>query len=158
MPSGKIHALATTITAGVGGPMMVVLGGQPVLHGMAFVAGCMTGLLVNPDLDMRHDTRSHTLVRRSAGFVWGALWRYYWTPYSRLIPYHRHWLSHTPVLGTLLRLLYLFAIPGLIYWALTYFLPIPAFTFPQVRAVLIWSVAGLMIVDGLHAVMDRTIH
>ena len=158
MPSGKFHALATTVTAGIGGSMMVLLGGQPTAYGVAFVAGCMTGLLVNPDLDMHHDTRSHALVRSSAGCLVGTAWHIFWLPYARLIPRHRHWISHLPVLSTLVRVVYMLAIPAALYWAITYFLPIPALTFPQFRTFFTWALAGLMIVDGIHTIMDWIIH
>lgn len=63
--------------------------------GGAFFSGWMFG----PDLD--HRTDSKPLQR------WGPL-RPIWYPYRKiLIPRHRHPLSHCPVLGTVVRCLYL---------------------------------------------------
>jgi len=57
---------------------------------------------------------------------WGLL-RFIWIPYQRLIPRHRHWLSHGIIVGSALRLAYLgvllsplgFVFPGLqqVQWA-----------------------------------------
>lgn len=59
---------------------------------LSFLAG---GLLLSPDLD----TRSNATRR------WGPL-RLLWWPYRRLLS-HRSLVSHTPLLGTAGRLLYL---------------------------------------------------
>ncbi len=65
---------------------------------LASVAGFLfSGLMFGPDLDIysRHFMR------------WGWL-RWLWLPYRRLIP-HRSLLSHGIIIGTLLRLVYLFS-------------------------------------------------
>ncbi len=55
------------------------------------------GYWLSPDLDIK-----------SAPFLrWGIL-RFIWLPYQKKIP-HRHWLSHSPVIGSTIRLLYLAA-------------------------------------------------
>jgi len=56
--------------------------------------------------------------------------RVLWLPYQKLIPCHRHWLSHGVIVGSVVRLLYLAALllplwvifPGLqqIEWAITW--------------------------------------
>ena len=63
--------------------------------GLAFLVG---GLWLSPDLD----TRSNPTRR------WGPL-RLLWWPYRRLLR-HRSLLSHSPLLGTAGRLLYLLAL------------------------------------------------
>ncbi len=65
------------------------------IAGIAFAIG---GQWLSPDLD----TKSNALKR------WGFL-KWIWSPYRKLIP-HRSLLSHSPFLGTALRLLYLLVI------------------------------------------------
>jgi uncharacterized metal-binding protein len=67
VPSGKIHAIATVISGGVAAPLLY-LSGQPAASSLAFAGGCMLGLIVTPDLDVRHrDTHSEAIVRKSGG-------------------------------------------------------------------------------------------
>ncbi len=156
MFSGKAHAAATVITAGVASPAIVFLAQQPPLSAIAFAAGCMVGLVVTPDLDVRYrNTYSETIMRHTAGRFVGLLWDILWLPYAYLIPRHRHWLSHTPLLGTALRLLYLLILPALIWWILGYFAALPALPQITLSPVASWALGGLVLVDALHWAMDR---
>jgi uncharacterized metal-binding protein len=77
--------------------------------GILTAAGCAVGVLLSPDLDQEGSiTISESYVYVHGGFLLGVLWRGYWMIYAIAIP-HRHWLSHTPGIGTLLRIAYLFA-------------------------------------------------
>ena len=64
---------------------------------IAASANLLGGLLLSPDLDLVSPPYQR----------WGPL-RWIWVPYQRLIPKHRHWLSHGVLIGSVLRLLYLF--------------------------------------------------
>jgi uncharacterized metal-binding protein len=94
MASGRSHDRATGLLALPFGllwwPLLGVMG--TVVASGAFLIG---GLWLSPDLD----TRSNATRR------WGPL-RLLWWPYRRLLP-HRSILSHSPVLGTAGRLLYM---------------------------------------------------
>ena len=95
MASGRSHDRATWILALPFGALWwpwLGLAGMAVAS-VSFLAG---GLLLSPDLD----TRSNPTHR------WGPL-RLLWWPY-RLLLSHRSLVSHTPVIGTAGRLLYLF--------------------------------------------------
>jgi uncharacterized metal-binding protein len=98
MASGRNHDrsiyFATPIVFGVGSYYFGIELG--LIAGAAHYVG---GLMLSPDLD---------LVSRPYK-RWGFL-RWLWLPYQRLIPRHRHWLSHGPVIGSLVRLLYLTAL------------------------------------------------
>ena len=94
MASGRSHDRATWALALPFGALWwpwLGLPGTAVAAG-SFLAG---GLLLSPDLD----TRSNATRR------WGPL-RLLWWPYRRWLS-HRSLLSHTPLLGTAGRLLYL---------------------------------------------------
>jgi uncharacterized metal-binding protein len=98
MASGRNHDraiyFATPIVFGVGTSYFGIELG--LIAGAAHYVG---GLMLSPDLD---------LVSRPYK-RWGFL-RWLWLPYQRLIPRHRHWLSHGPVIGSAVRLLYLAAL------------------------------------------------
>lgn len=69
--------------------------------------------------------------------------------YARMIP-HRG-ISHMPVVGTLTRVLYLGVI-GLLVWIVVGRPALPTYLPWRV----LWVVAGLVIVDALHWVRDRS--
>lgn len=94
MASGRSHDRATWILALPFGALWwpwLGMGGVAV----ASVSFLMGGLLLSPDLD----TRSNATRR------WGPL-RVLWWPYRRFLS-HRSLISHTPLIGTAGRLLYL---------------------------------------------------
>jgi uncharacterized metal-binding protein len=105
MASGQQHDRATWILALpfglLWGPWLGLAG--VAAAGLAFLIG---GLWLSPDLD----TRSNPSRR------WGPL-RLLWWPYRQLLR-HRSLLSHSPVLGSAGRLLYLAALVGLAGWLL----------------------------------------
>jgi uncharacterized metal-binding protein len=94
MASGKNHDrgiyLATPIVLGVGWHYWGLEIGS-----IAASAHFLGGLWLSPDLD---------LVSRP--FLRWSILRFIWIPYQKFIP-HRSPLSHAPVLGSLIRLLYL---------------------------------------------------
>jgi uncharacterized metal-binding protein len=154
MPSGKIHALTTTVAAGALGPLIFMVGKQPLIHASAFSAGCLLGLFINPDLDIDHGNKSYALVRESTGRMGVSLWQIFWWPYARLIP-HRSPLSHMPIIGTAIRMGYLVVGPVLVWAALRMVLPLPPLTLPSLTPLWWWGFAGLALVDTLHAAQDR---
>ena len=97
MASGRSHDRATWVLSLPFGllwwPLLGLAG--VACAGLAFLLG---GLLLSPDLD----TRSNPTRR------WGPL-RLLWWPYRRLLR-HRSIVSHSPVLGSCGRLLYLGAL------------------------------------------------
>jgi uncharacterized metal-binding protein len=97
MASGRRHDRTTRLLALPFGLLWwPVLGPTgAATGGLAFLVG---GLWLSPDLD----TRSNATRR------WGPLGLFWW-PYRRLLS-HRSLLSHSPLLGTALRLLWLAAV------------------------------------------------
>ncbi len=158
MPSGKVHAIATAIIASGSLPAMLLLSQEPANLSIAFTAGCAAGLILSPDLDIRHTTESQYLVRKTGGCVAGALWTGLWWPYAHLlIPRHRHPLSHLPILGTAIRVVYLAGVPLILWWLLHLAIPeIPLPTLPQISLPIWWSLGGLALVDALHTILDIT--
>ena len=101
MASGRAHDRATWLLALPFGMLWWPWLG-PAGSGCAGLAFLVGGLWLSPDLD----TRSNPTRR------WGPL-RLLWWPYRRLLS-HRSLVSHSPLLGTAGRLLYLAALAGVI--------------------------------------------
>ena len=117
MASGKNHDRSILFTS----PIVGIIG---VSHSLelgivAAAAHIVAGLYLSPDLDLVSKPYKR----------WGWL-RWIWVPYQKLIPCHRHWLSHGVIVGSVVRLLYLVALllplwfifPGLqqVEWAITW--------------------------------------
>lgn len=152
MPGGKVHSALTLATAsGVIAPYAIVqLNGDPYMY----VAGCLVGLFVMPDMDVDNGNISDYLIRKvSRPAQW--LWRLFWTPYALLVP-HRHFISHFPILGTFLRIGYIFIILNFtiflskMVWSI--------FDIVSLRWIWNWSFFfGLVHVDTIHWMADNTI-
>jgi uncharacterized metal-binding protein len=98
MASGRNHDrgiyFATPIVFGIGTYHFGI-----ELGVIAAAAHYVGGMMLSPDLDLV----SRPFKR------WGLL-RWLWIPYQKTVPHHRHWLSHGPVIGSLVRLVYLAAL------------------------------------------------
>jgi len=119
MPSGRTHTLASLAAAALLAP-----------SGIPAAIGCAVGVVLTPDLDLPRGPR---------------LWRLYWTPYERVMG-HRSRLSHFPILGTALRIVY--ALPLLLPWLVLF--GYSDAWLPDVGA----GCMGLILSDVLHCVMD----
>jgi uncharacterized metal-binding protein len=117
MASGRNHDRAILFASPV---VAIVVGSHSLeLAIVATSAHLVGGLYLSPDLDLKSIP-----FRR-----WGIL-KVLWVPYQKLVPCHRHWLSHGVVIGSVVRLLYLaalllpmwFLFPGLqqVQWAITW--------------------------------------
>jgi uncharacterized metal-binding protein len=106
MPDGKVHNAVTWLTAGY----IVILSPLYLPHtgpeALFMVPGCLTGLLVTPDLDVDYGTESAYLIKKNLGHMIMLAWLSFWWPYSRIFP-HRHWGSHVPVISTFIRMGYI---------------------------------------------------
>lgn len=122
-PDGFYHGRITMATAVVILPFSLFF--SLYLHSMTpmlLVLGCLAGMLVDPDLDQPSITSSEWRIIKIPllGIILGPLWIAYWLPYALImssnafkgLPYHlrliHRGLSHTPILGTLTRLFYLY--------------------------------------------------
>ena len=71
---------------------------------VAILVGSYAGTVITPDydLDSKLPRSLFTVIP-----ILRTLWRWFWLWYMKLVP-HRSWVSHTPVIGTFIRFLYLF--------------------------------------------------
>ncbi|MBF6613507.1 MAG: metal-binding protein [Chloroflexi bacterium] len=97
MPNARTHDIITIATAAAATPLILSSSWpdmNPTNAAVLIGSYLASGLLFSPDLDLRS-----TPYRR-----WGAL-RWAWLPYRRMVP-HRSWVSHSFIIGPLLRILY----------------------------------------------------
>jgi uncharacterized metal-binding protein len=106
MPGHRVHDALTVGAAAALPPAYYLLAPAPDAATAAVLAGsCLvSGFLFSPDLDVRSRSR-----RR-----WGPA-GILWAPYEKLVP-HRHFISHSIVVGPILRLAYFAAMTYLCLW------------------------------------------
>jgi uncharacterized metal-binding protein len=98
MPNIKTHDRITAVCAIPVAIASIAIANQlnnPTIPALSIPGFLFSGYMFGPDLDLR--SRPY--------YRWGYL-RWIWIPYQKLVP-HRSALSHGPVVGTSLRLLYL---------------------------------------------------
>lgn len=153
MAAGFEHDNASIALSPVIGTAVFAMTGD-ILLGCAAAMGCYSGIYLSPDLDLIQITRSERLAMNHYKIT-GFLFYLYWLPYGYAIP-HRHPLSHWPVLGTCLRVLY--GLMGLFVAAAVLDLLVPGVETAVFRATGslhfgAWMV-GLMVADTAHWIMD----
>ena len=153
MPSGRTHG-AITVMAATGifvFGMVQDANPQPIL---ATSFGCFMGLFLSPDLDLTMDVLPKARVRRWFGRPLWALWYGFWYPYSWAIP-HRSWVSHAPLVSTLIRVFYMFVPVMILDIFSSSFSVLDLFvTSAGLGPVVSFVFLGLVVSDVLHWVMD----
>jgi uncharacterized metal-binding protein len=94
MPNARTHDAITYAIIPLTYVGAVLYWGDHVISAIATVAMLFSGLMFGPDLDL--DSKPY---RR-----WGPL-KFLWKPYQAALP-HRSVLSHGPILGTIIRIVY----------------------------------------------------
>ncbi len=106
MSSGQHHAGMTKgIASGIGLGAISSYFLSPIE--ISFMAiGCLFGLFLSPDADVDGGYIGFWYIRKLFGKPGEFLWSILWTPYQRALK-HRSFWSHTPIIGTVVRLLYM---------------------------------------------------
>lgn len=112
MPGAKTHDMLTVVTGIVGMPVVWALLPDHNLAAVVTLTGAhlISGLAFSPDLDLASE-----IYRR-----WGPL-GIIWYPYREVV-HHRSWISHSLILGPLLRLVYFLVTGGLLMMGVLYLL------------------------------------
>lgn len=162
MPSGSTHRVATVLAAPIVaiafGYSAAMLGEQTGYQdgfraGIAATTGVLVTLAVNPDLDLLESSFKSKARKKYLLLPWWVLWM----PYSLSIP-HRSPYSHAPIIGTLIRVVYLLIIVAMILALLV----IAGFISPETigaagdapRWFYLWLIAGMIASDTLHWFLD----
>jgi len=117
--------------------------------GMFTGVGYLLHLAVEPDSDQISLTIMDGRMMRKFG-IFGVLWVMYWMPYAFVFP-HRSFLSHAPVVSTIIRLVYLSIPVVVLSWYTGYFNKTNiVYIFPAIMG----TVVGLSFADTIHFVLD----
>lgn len=147
MPMGITHRTINTMVSVPVGAGTLFIGWTPLQTTSLVVGYTFATFFMNPDLDLN-----------SIGYKsWGWL-RFIWWPYQKILG-HRCWMSHFPVISTLLRVIYLMWFPILLLLLLGSSAQAAARDtifdwFPQLAPYLLVFVAGMVLSDSLHAILD----
>lgn len=135
MPDGRTHAKFTALTA-VAVMALAATVDATSSQVVSVGAGALLGLLIHPDLDQAESRRD--------------LWSMVWYPYG-LVVKHRSWVSHAPLISTVIRIGYIISIIYVAWWLLVPRFPwlsnIPNWEYE-------WILAGLAMADFVHIVLD----
>lgn len=152
MASGRTHMAATLVLAPITAMATWNLTGGDAVTTAIAGTGCLSGILISPDLDMAGRTISETLLLRW-NVLLGRLWVALWFPYA-LLSKHRG-LSHVPVFGTLSRVMYLSVFYLGIHFLLQHYYALNLLLWPQLHwQELLIFITGLTISDVGHWILD----
>jgi len=147
MASGAAHAKASVIVSIPAGLIVGTSLGS-IFYGLGASLGSILGIALTPDLDQEMTTFFEWKLIRKTGPL-GFLWMAFWAPYSLLIP-HRSFWSHFPIVGTVIRLLYI-TTPIIAFCIWKEYIP----DLPQyIVDVIIGTCIGIAASDALHHFMD----
>jgi len=162
MASGVVHNTVTVAASAMLVPTVMAYG-FPMGTAVAVGAGCLAGIFLTPDLDQETYNRIENKFRKSKNpfvAILGNLYIIFWMPYALAVS-HRSFVSHAPIVGTLIRVIYLIAGTALVLFLSGHVL---SFVSPSVAtAFLGWlavtgylgsAVVGLVIADTLHWIFD----
>ncbi len=147
MPMGLTHRRINTIMSVPMAGSALYAGWQPAHVGLLVAGYTFATYFMNPDLDLN-----------SLGYQsWGWL-RIIWWPYQKVLG-HRCWMSHFPVISTILRIIYLLWFPAVLVLLLgSSFRAAARETLldwlPPLTPYIIVFIIGMVISDALHAVLD----
>jgi len=145
MASGVTHTRDSLILAGASVTGLLLVR-APIEVVVLVPVGCLLGTLITPDLDLNNECMPYRVAQILGGTPLRMVWRLIWFPYSRAFSHRSVW-THTPILGTVLRILYLL----LLYLAVAIIfrigLPVPTWHWA-------FLIIGLMISDTLHYFRD----
>lgn len=152
MASGEEHVLATLALTPITVMTVWDFTGGNTTAAMIAGAGCFSGIVISPDLDLAGRTISERLMIRWMGLL-GQVWIMLWLPYA-CFSKHRG-VSHVPFVGTLSRVLYLAVFYMGLHIFLQHYFMMDLLAWPQVhwQQILIFAI-GLAISDIGHWVLD----
>jgi uncharacterized metal-binding protein len=151
MSSGIVHGRATKAISPFVFVIVFICTNDFILATYGLI-GCLLGLFIEPDLDVDHTTMSERRIQ-DVSFLLGRIYYFIWLPYAKLLP-HRSFLSHTPVLSTSIRYIYIsawvLAVPLLLgFW------PIIRTFVLEYQDELVWLFIGTCVSDTMHFIFDQ---
>lgn len=150
MPSGKIHSITNIVVALSGSATMLLL--ERGTEGIVGVAtGAMIGCLISPDADVDSGAIADYYIRVYTGKIVETVWTMLWLLYRKVFK-HRSFLSHFPLISTVIRILYLSVFYFLISAPLKWLSSLVQVDWPPF---LWWCFVGLVLADTTHWGLDK---
>lgn len=153
MSSGRVHAKSILLYATPASALAGLIISPTVMIWSCL--GSLTGLVLHPDLDQKNlDFSENRVMKYSLGLA--STWIGIWWVYAEIIP-HRHVLSHLPIFGTLIRIIYLgiaLGIRAVLIDLLFDDLNATRFLLDCISTLNPWMLLGLCIADSLHFIFD----
>ena len=150
MPSGRIHTLSSLVVATVSYPTLL-LSGLSGSSATGCSVGALVGILINCDADVDGGSIADFYIRVYTGKAVEMMWDRLWTPYRKVCR-HRGFLSHAPIISTVLRIAYLSVFYFLISTPLRWIASLVKIDWP---AFLFWAFVGLVLADSAHWGLDK---
>lgn len=121
---------------------------QTLLLGLSYYLGIQMQRWMTPDTDVDKGFYGFFLVDMFDPII-GKIWKILWWPFAKLVS-HRSWLSHAPIVGTLMKAAYILVMISPIILTVFY-LDIR----PQIEYIYIISIfIGMLIGDLGHLLLD----
>ena len=150
MPSGRIHSIANIVVAVSGSATMLLLGhGTESIIGIP--SGAIVGILLSCDLDIDSGNIADHLIKRYTGHIVETMWTMLWTVYRKAFK-HRSFLSHFPLVSTIIRIAYLSVFYFLVATPLKWLSGLVHIDWPQFWW---WAFVGLVLADTSHWGLDK---
>ncbi|MBC8550877.1 MAG: DUF2227 family putative metal-binding protein [Candidatus Brocadiales bacterium] len=130
MPNKSTHDAGIVIMS-VGTFSLGIWNGWNFTTVLYTIMGMFLGVFVTPDLDLYENCR-------------GTFWCWFWKPYGKM--FRHRGISHTPIIGTLTRIVYAGIFPAIYIIKNGISLP---------WNILLLILLGLCLSDTLHVIMDR---
>ena len=150
MPSGKVHSITNVVVAlSSSATMFLLQRGNEATLGVA--TGAMVGIMVGCDNDVDSGNIADYIIKRYTGNIVETVWVMLWTVYRKAFK-HRSFLSHFPLVSTIIRIAYLAAFYFLIATPLKY---LSSFVQVDWAYFLWWAFVGLVLADTSHWGLDK---
>ena len=148
MPMGKTHATACLVTAASTGGLIYFSKLANLITSCNISIGALLGIFISPDLDLMETGNYSLVILRRFSNSLAKIWRWFWWPYAKLS--HHRGFSHWPIIGTLLRAVYI------ILYIIIIQIIISAIGFQWNVNYLAFApfLLGLILADFVHTVLD----
>lgn len=104
MSAGHTHLRASLILASAFSVGAIIISRPEMLE---CAVGAIVGTIITPDLDVDKAFIGDKIVYKRTGWLGKKLWLFFWKPYKTSMK-HGRFASHFPIFGTFVRLLYIF--------------------------------------------------
>jgi len=150
MPGGRIHVASSIVVATSGAATMLLL--DRGIDGIVGVAtGATIGILINCDADVDGGSIADFIIRHYTGRIVEVAWDLTWLLYRKVCR-HRGFMSHFPIISTIIRIIYLYIFYFLIITPIRW---VSGFVHIDWPLFLWWAFVGLVLADTAHYGLDK---